>query len=235
LNYENDKVSGERYFIKKIFPQLINKKSPVFLDVGANVGDYTLSLLRTHSSAHIYTFEPHVSNFSVLKDNVFFPNVKHYNLAAGESKGELTLYDRADHKNGSSHASLYEGVISEIHKQNVLKFSVSVDTLDNFCESEKIDEIELLKVDVEGNELAVLNGAKRMIENGKIRCIHFEFNEMNVVSRSFFRDFRKILKDYDLYRLLPSGLILLNESPIFTELFAYQNIIAIPKNIKIMI
>ena len=53
---------------------------------------------------------------------------------------------------------------------------------------------------------------------------------MNIVSRAFFRDFRIILKDYDLYRLLPSGVIRLGDSPVQTELFAYQNIIAIPKN-----
>jgi FkbM family methyltransferase len=233
LNYENDKVSGERYFIKKILPQVIKKNTPVFLDVGSNIGNYTLSLLETYPSAQIHAFEPHPGNFSVLKRNISSSNVKLYNVAVGESQGNLTLYDRADHENGSSHASLHEAVISEIHKQDVLEFSVSVEALDDLCEREKIIEIDFMKIDTEGNELAVLHGAKRLIENNNIKCIHFEFNEMNIVSRTFFRDFRKTLQCYKLYRLLPHGLILLNDSPLSTELFAYQNIIAVPKNTKI--
>lgn len=235
LNYRNDKVSGERYFIKKILPQVITKNSPVFLDVGSNIGNYTLSLLETYPNAQIHAFEPHPGNFSVLKSNVLSltSNVKLYNVAVGESQGNLILYDRADHKNGSSHASLHEAVISEIHKQDTLEFSVSVEALDDLCEREKIIDIDFIKIDTEGNELAVLHGAKRLIENSNIKCIHFEFNEMNIVSRTFFRDFRKTLLNYSLYRLLPHGLILLKDSPLSTELFAYQNIIAVPKNTKI--
>jgi FkbM family methyltransferase len=233
LNYENDKVSGESHFIKNILSQVTIKNAPIFFDVGANTGNYTLSLVEKFPGAQIHAFEPHPGNFSILKKNISGSNINLYNFAVGEIKGELILYDRADHENGSSHASLHESVISEIHKQNILKSSVSVETLDDFCERKGIAEIDFMKVDTEGNELAVLHGAKRLLENNKIKCIHFEFNEMNIVSRAFFRDFRKILQEYNLYRLLPQGLILLNDSPIATELFAYQNIIAISKKKKI--
>jgi FkbM family methyltransferase len=201
--------------------------------VGANIGNYTLSLLETYPGAEIHAFEPHPGNFSTLKSNISPSNAKLYNLAVGETKGKLTLYDRADRENGSSHASLHEAVISEIHKQDILEVAVSVETLDDFCERENLSEIDFIKIDTEGNELAVLHGAKKLIESKKIRCIHFEFNEMNIVSRAFFRDFRKMLQNYDLYRLLPHGVILLDDSPLATELFAYQNIIAVPKSTEV--
>ena len=57
---------------------------------------------------------------------------------------------------------------------------------------------------------------------------------MNIVSRVFFRDFRLVLNNYDFYRLLPGGVILLGDVPLSTELFAFQNIIAIPKIKKYM-
>ena len=233
LNYENDNVSGEKFFVNKVLPQVVEKKSPVLFDVGANVGRYTLSLLKTFADAQIYAFEPHPGNFSTLKNNTAERNVNLQNCAVGESPGELVLYDRADRENGSSHASLYEAVISEIHKKDILEFPVAVKTLDDFCENNQISEIDFIKIDTEGNELAVLNGAKKMLEEHKIKCIHFEFNSMNIVSRTFFRDFRMILREYKIYRLLPQGLILLNDSPINTELFAYQNIIAVSKDIDI--
>ena len=67
LNYENDNVSGEKFFVNKVLPQVVEKKSPVLFDVGANVGRYTLSLLKTFADAQIYAFEPHPGNFSTLK------------------------------------------------------------------------------------------------------------------------------------------------------------------------
>jgi len=104
--------------------------------------------------------------------------------------------------------------------------------LDDFTEKEKITYIDFLKIDTEGNELAVLLGASNLLEHKKIGCIHFEFNEMNIISRVFFRDFRKTLCNYDLYRLLPNGLLPICDSPVLNELFAYQNVIALPKNLS---
>jgi hypothetical protein len=57
---------------------------------------------------------------------------------------------------------------------------------------------------------------------------------MKIVNRVFFRVFRPVLNNYEFYRLLPSGLILLGENPLSTELFAFQNIIAASKNRKIL-
>jgi len=231
LNCENDKVSGEKYLITKVLPAVVENDNPVFFDVGANVGDYSTLLLSSFPDAIIHAFEPHPKNYSYLQKIVSSNNLKSHNIALGKATGKLTLYDRADY-DGSSHASLYEAVISEIHKQAIVTFTVAVETLDNFAEREKITYIDFLKVDTEGSELAVLQGASNLLENSNIGCILFEFNEMNIVSRVFFRDFRKILHDFDLYRLLPNGLLHLDDSPLSTELFAYQNIIALPKNFQ---
>ena len=159
--------------------------------------------------------------------------MKFYNIALGKSKNSQILYDISDTAD-SAKASLYEEVISDIHKKNVVKFEVPVETLDEIAEREGIHYISFLKIDTEGNELSVLQGASNLLKNGSIGCIHFEFNEMNIVSRVFFRDFRFVLNNYDFYRLLPGRVILLGDVPLSTELFAFQNIIAIPKIKKFM-
>ena len=229
LNHENGRVSGEQHLITKVLPAIIENDNPVFFDVGANIGKYSTLLSNIFPNATIYAFEPHPNNFNLLKASSTSNKLKCHNIAVGNVRGELTLYDRADH-DGSTHASLHEAVISEIHKQDTVTYTVPVETLDDFTADEKLTCIDFLKIDTEGNELAVLQGASTLIENGNIRCIHFEFNEMNIVSRIFFRDFRKTLCNYDLFRLLPNGLLRLGDSPISTELFADQNIIALPKN-----
>lgn len=93
----------------------------------------------------------------------------------------------------------------------------------------------LLKIDTEGNELAVLHGAQNALKNGKIEMVHFEFNEMNVISRVFFRDFWNLLHPlgFQFYRLLPnSAFEITRYSPVDCEIFAFQNIIASKTPIK---
>src|SRR6185503_14354274 len=60
--------------------------------------------------------------------------------------------------------------------------SIQVLTIDAFCDREEIYHIHFLKLDVEGHELSVLNGAKRMLDSGKISIIQFEFGPANIYS-----------------------------------------------------
>jgi FkbM family methyltransferase len=231
LNFENDLVSGEQHFIQKVLPTIVYSELPVFIDVGANIGNYSASLLKRFPRAKVYAFEPHPDNFTRLNSRISSQRFRSYNSGLGELPKSLTLYDRADY-NGSSHATLHRAVITEIHKQEVVAFDVQIETLDQFTENENINFIDFLKIDTEGTELSVLLGAKKLLKNQKIGCIQFEFNEMNIISRSFFRDFRKVLDNYNLYRLLPNSLLKLDDNPLLTEIYAYQNIVALPHKSK---
>jgi FkbM family methyltransferase len=233
LNWENDRISGERHLITTILPKVIESDPPLFFDVGANIGDYSSALLSRFPKAFIHAFEPHPRNYMRLTERMPSGNVTAHNIAIGERLGKSILYDRAD-CDGSIHASLHEAVISEIHRSELVIREIELETLDHFAEKEGISYIDFMKIDTEGNELAVLQGALKLIQQGKIGCIHFEFNEMNIVSRVFFRDFRKILKNYEFFRLLPSSLLPLGKTPrargfVEEELFAYQNILAVPE------
>ena len=226
LNYESTKISGERYLINKLLPMLIDNKKPIFFDVGANIGNYTRSLHNRFPNAFIHSFEPHPKTYSDLC-KLGIENTKFHNVAVGNNNGTIALYDRAD-CNGSSHASLYKEVISEFYKKNIYTEEAQIRTLDDIARAENLELIDFLKIDAEGSELAVLKGASTLLEKGAIKYIHFEFNNMNIISRVFFRDFRNLLKNYTFFRLLPKSVVLLNEDPLLTELFAYQNIFAVP-------
>jgi FkbM family methyltransferase len=228
LNYKTSRVSGEKAFIEKYIPN----KNGVVIDVGANVGDYIDELVFINKSIKIHAFEPHPLTFSKLSRNTEkYSNVFIYNKGVSSQCGFLNLYDYGSN-DGSEHASLFRDVISEIHgSQSVTSHEVELIDLDGFIESSNIVEISLLKIDTEGNELEVLRGCSKSIALGKIKAIHFEFNEMNVASRVFFRDFWNILSEYDFYRLLPNGMVRIKKyDPLFCEIYAYQNIVAIYKN-----
>ncbi|MCD2449762.1 FkbM family methyltransferase [Methylicorpusculum oleiharenae] len=227
MNSSNDKVSGEAEFVKRYFK---NRPAGVVLDVGANIGNYSKSLLATNPAISIYAFEPHPLTFLKLKENINAENFHAVNAAVGAQTGVLSLYDYQDN-DGSSHASLYQDVIENIHNSKAIEHKVNVITLSDFIESNNIDKIALLKIDTEGNELNVLKGVTKQLEAGKISAIHFEFNEMNVASRTYFWDFWDLLPNFDFYRLLPNDMVKIEKyKPVFCEIFAYQNIVAILKS-----
>jgi len=227
LNCENYKLSGEQAFIESHFSTL---KKGVVLDIGANIGNYTKNILKISPDMQIYAFEPHPITYKKLTTSVVSKNFYPFNLAVGSKNSELQLYDYED-QDGSSHASMYKEVIEVIHKGKAVKHDIKVVRMDNFLKGHSIDRIDLLKIDTEGNELDVLKGLGNCIPEGKIKAIHFEFNEMNVISRSFFKDFWDILPNYNFYRMLQDGLVPIEQyNPVHGEIYAFRNIVALIKD-----
>jgi FkbM family methyltransferase len=230
LNYHNDEISGERYLLRTWLPRAISGPKLIFFDVGANVGHYSEMMLECFPTAFVHAFEPHPRNYSHLLQHAFpADRAKCHNIALGQCSGSMTLYDHADN-DGSEHASLHEATITEFHEHSAVGTHVRVETLDDIAAKEGVEYIDFLKIDTEGHELAVLSGASRLLREHRIGYIQFEFNALHVYSRAFFRDFRNILSDYELYRLLPKGLLPLGTSVTSTEIFGFQNILAAPKS-----
>lgn len=231
LNYESNELSGEKRFLSDY---LQRKNNCIVFDVGANIGGYSRMIFEINPTATVYAFEPHPKTFQNLIKNIKNQKFYAYNYAIGHKSagGRITLYDYED-SNGSSHASVFKEVIETIHKKKSVEHKVEVITLDSFIKSNSITGIDLLKIDTEGNELDVIKGMSECLSEGKIKIIQFEFNEMNVISRTFFKDFWDILPNYEFYRMLPDGLVKINRyEPVFCEIFAYQNIVAILKDEK---
>ncbi len=228
LNSEDPHVSGEAAFIHQLWRYIPKRSDPVVFDVGANIGSFSRMLLAEHPTAQIYAFEPHPTTYQQLVQHVKGLPVRSYNLALSNTAGGGLLFDHAH--TATSHASLFREVIAGLHGDLVGTHEVSIITLDQFVQEHQIEQIDLLKLDAEGSELRILAGAQTTIAAGKIMCIQFEFNEMNVVSRVFLRDFMAVLPEYTLYRMLPDGLVPIQATPVFlSEIFAYQNIVALRK------
>lgn len=228
-NPEGSDMTGE----KALFNLLAKHGIKTVVDVGANTGGYALELLQEIPAAAVYAIEPHPGTYAVLKKHLN----KHahvYNIALGEQNKFVKLYDFANDAElkqsqpTSTLASTIPSVIKDFHKQKIQSFRVKQMTLDTFSEKENIENIDFLKIDTEGNELMVLQGAKKLIKENRIRFIQFEFNEMNVYSRTFFKDFIDCLPGFSFYRLMPRGLYPMGHyKPSTHELFSFQNILAI--------
>lgn len=225
LNYQNSNISGEKWFLENYLLQ--EKNAGVIFDVGANIGNYSELILNLYPELTIYSFEPHPITFQNLKDKSASHSFIPLNIGMSDKAGIIQLYDYNDQV-GSSHASIYKGVFEKIHKKNSTQFDVEVSTVDCFCNENNISKIALLKIDTEGHEYQILQGAKRMLTEQRIQMIHFEFNEMNIISRTFINDFMELLPSFSFYRMLPAGLANVDYlRPCHLEIYAYQNIVAI--------
>jgi FkbM family methyltransferase len=127
-------------------------------DVGANLGQTAERLVRAFPEADTYSFEPVPDTFAQLKQNVSASRqVSPFNLGMSDRVQECSMR-LAD-------ASGRNRVDSEPQDGGV---TVQLSTLDNFCEMQKIDRINLLKIDVEGHEMQVLRGAEGMLDQRRI-------------------------------------------------------------------
>jgi FkbM family methyltransferase len=229
LKYQNFYVSGEQFIIEKVLPELITCKSPVLFDVGAFDGSFSIELRNSYPEADIYAFEPNPRTYEKALSNHIDTSVHCYCLGVGSAQGKGKIYDYADNP-ASQHASAFPEVFSDLHHAGeTIAVDFEIVSMDEFCAERNVEKIDFLKIDTEGYELEVLKGAQKLIANRRIQIIQFEFNEMNVISRVFLRDFYQILVDYQIYRIDTERLISL---PIYNsenEIFKFQNFLAVLK------
>jgi FkbM family methyltransferase len=226
-NYMSDAISGESYWCQLMLQQF---KPSVIFDIGAHKGDYA-KMFRQHGYAgKIYLFEPHPETFKVLSQHISADEATSlFNIGFSDTAGSHLLFDHAG-DSGSPHATLFSSVITDLHgSEHASSVAVELQTVDQFAAVNKIDRISLLKIDTEGNEYKILLGASKLLQENRIDIIQFEFGEMNVASRIFFKDFYDLLSgQYHLYRLLPNDLLPLEPyNARRHEIFIYQNIIAV--------
>jgi len=145
-NYEKDNFDKIKF---------LNPTKFVFVDVGANIGAYSVSLAK--KGFETYSFEPIKSNFDLLNKNLRLNDIKNaktFNLAIGNETAKKEIFFD-DHKHGEGSLLIKKGNRKEV---------VQVDKLDNLFKGKNLKKKILLKVDVEGFEFEVLKGAKNFIK-----------------------------------------------------------------------
>lgn len=180
----NVKESGELILVKKIIESQLNKA--IIFDVGANIGDFSnliINELTGKVDVELHSFEPSKVTFKKLEENVKLnKNIFLNNLALGNKQGEAELFfDEA----GSGLASLTKRKLKHFNIKFDSSEKVIIETLDNYCDSNNIRNIDLLKIDVEGHELDVLKGGSEMFNNKRIKMVSFEFGGTNNRYKNF--------------------------------------------------
>jgi FkbM family methyltransferase len=207
-------------------------EAPAFIfDVGAHDGSYSLSASRIlGNQVRIHCFEPSAAVCKTLvAATAGQPNITVHQCGVSDHEGTATLYYGAV---GSQMASVHVDAHSSGSDRAAGTFiaeQIRLRTIDAFCEEQGISRIDLLKIDVEGNELNVLRGSTRMIEAGAIGTIQFEFGEAQIGSRTFFKDIYRFLSPrYRVHRILRSGLSSAFETyDVILEVYRTTNYLAV--------
>jgi len=161
----------------------------VFLDVGANIGEFSVAMAIAKPFARIIAIEPNAAIRTSLLQNIeinSLGNVMCVPVAFGDASCTQTLYSCDD----SALTSLV--AFTPTH---VATAQVEVCTLDDFVKSQSLNRIDLIKIDVEGYELKVLSGASNSLAQFRPSII-LEINSITSKAAGF-----ELTDLFDLLRL----------------------------------
>jgi FkbM family methyltransferase len=177
------------------------------IDVGANVGQWSAAMIAAARQAgrlddlNLHAFEPSSFTFGLLSQSLDGQPVRIHQAALSAEAGSSVLYLAAP---GAGTNSLHRspGALADAGTEDII-----TTTLDAFADGAGLDHITLVKIDTEGHDLTVLQGASRLLVERRILVIQFEYNHRWVYARSFLRDAFELLEPlgYRLGKLTPRG------------------------------
>ena len=190
--------------LDKMTTLLINKKEPIIFDVGANYGQSIERYKKLYQNSQIHSFEPDKKQYEKIENKFKDDETVHYNnVGIADKAGTLEFNVNATPGHSSfknivadttwlKKRSLTVGVDSK--KYTLKKFQSKIITLDDYCEEKKIEQIDILKLDVQGFEDKVLEGAQKLLKASKIKLIQLEL--------IFTEIYEKPLSIYDVEKFL---------------------------------
>ncbi|MBQ4861991.1 FkbM family methyltransferase [Pseudoalteromonas sp. MMG013] len=173
------------------------KEDDILWDVGANVGTYTL-LAAKLTGAKCISFEPESGNYYLLNKNISLNKlgckITAYNLAIAEHIGFTSLYLNWETPGASMNAvdkpiNIYDSNDPDGRKEFEPAFrqGIAVTTIDDLVYNQHFSPPSFLKIDVDGVEPAILQGAMKLLASGKCRsCLievsKFEDDHLNMLN-----------------------------------------------------
>ena len=172
LDLLENKVYGE--LDTKIVKKVV-KTDDVVLDLGANIGYFTILFAKlVGNNGKVIAFEPEFNNFQSLKKNIAengFHNVIAENKAVSEKNGTTVLYTGTK---SSGANRIYEPKKAQEWRekgkqQKFLKNEIETVSIDEFLNNNKIENVDFIKMDIEGGEFFALKGMKNVLKNPNLK------------------------------------------------------------------
>lgn len=177
----------------------------IIFDIGAFDGRTAMKYNGIFPKALIYSFEPTKESFGILsKISNKITNIIPIQLAISDQVGKVTFHinksglTNSIYESNDSYSNLSPGM------NTIEQISVDCETLDHFCEQNKLTALDILKMDVQGAELKVLHGASNMLQQKKIKLIFMEVEYAHLYNgQPLFHHIASFLEkhDYSLFSI----------------------------------
>lgn len=140
------------------------RRGGVFIDVGANIGWFTVIAAQAlKDSGMVYSIEANPAILPTLNENISgFQNIQVIEMAVGNRTGSTEFYMTSDFVNSGIHADPFKQDSGELTE-------VKIDLLDNIIPNH--DQVSVVKIDVQGDDLNVIEGAKSILSNSNLTLI----------------------------------------------------------------
>lgn len=149
------------------------------IDAGANVGDVARHMLANFPAATIHAFEPDPESFAALHERYQGePRVNALDFGLSDAPGEAVLHQYAESGlNSFLPLSDSSGTfLAGYGTQEIGTVATRMITVDDFCAAVSLPTIDVLKLDLQGWEIACLEGTRRMFSEGRVRAVYVEVN-----------------------------------------------------------
>lgn len=201
------------FFKKKI------KKPIIFFDIGSHHGETVELFQNKLPIIFFHCFEPGDQNFKILVKNLkkkkYFEICKLNNFALGNKSEETFLNFTKETSSSTLNNFNFDSKYMK-RKMKILNIKnsdeyfkrekISVVTLSEYIQKNKIERIGILKIDTEGYELKVLKGAIKDLQ--KIKFIYFEHHYDNMIKKNYkFEDINKILIDNNFQKVFKAKMV----------------------------
>ena len=151
--------TGFHEFREFIFLHRFLKPEMIFVDIGANQGEYSLFAAKRLTQGRVLAFEPLPSILKVLKKNIElnqFKVIEVFELGLSDKEEMLKIHEIEDEHEGL--ATFYPG-----ERKGLAEFEVQLKTLDDVVEKSNCPRVDFIKLDIEGGELKALKGSRKTI------------------------------------------------------------------------
>jgi FkbM family methyltransferase len=178
--------NGERWLLETLRGESIR----TVLDVGANVGTWSLMATELLPDATIYALEVVPNTAVALRARTAKQDrIRCFNLGLAAHTGTLSLrYD----PRASTHATFTDYP----HTWTGERIECPVMRGEDFLAREGIRDVDFLKLDVEGAEHLVLEGLAEQLRGQRVRFVQFEYGRVNILTRFLLRDFYQLFASY---------------------------------------
>jgi FkbM family methyltransferase len=223
--------NGERWLLRQLLTAHAagaNAGPFVVYDAGANAGSYTQAVLaearRTGCPVEVHAFEPSPRCLDILRGAFgATPAVRIVGAALADRAGEASLFAG---KTGSTLASLVPRPVLAVETESTLRVPLLL--LGDYLKAQAIARVDLLKLDVEGSELAALRGLGEQLCPDIIAAIQFEYGGATLDGGTTLREIYELLagRGYVLAKLFPHALEVRSYNA-WMENYAYANYVAL--------